>query len=61
MTSKDYTWLPVGTRIDGGEIEECSHCGRRGLLENIRGELVFTHTTAVGFKNGPTLDWDICP
>jgi hypothetical protein len=61
MTNNDYTQYSVGTMIRQGEIRECPHCGRRGLREEVQGNQVFTHITKVGFNNGPTLEWDICP
>jgi hypothetical protein len=41
--AKDYTNLPVGTKIDGREIQVCPCCGRRGLRTETYGVPFYTH------------------
>jgi hypothetical protein len=48
--AKDYANLPVGTTIDGGEIQVCPCCGRRGLRTETYGVPFYTH------RYGMTLD-----
>lgn len=39
----DYTVLPMGTRVEGGEIEVCPKCQRRGLHVEMDGHSFYTH------------------
>ena len=63
MKTDDYTCLPVGTRIDNGEIKVCPYCGKNALAEIVNDSTFFTHSQSVGFdENQRTvvrLDW--CP
>jgi hypothetical protein len=63
MKIDDYTRLPIGTKIDNGEIQTCPHCGKLGLLEEVDGKKWFTHSQARGFnsKGSPQISWDMCP
>jgi ribosome-binding protein aMBF1 (putative translation factor) len=47
MGGTDYSNLSVGTKIEGGEIQVCPKCGKRGLREITDGSEWFTHTQAV--------------
>jgi hypothetical protein len=44
----DYTVLPMGTRVGGGEVKVCPKCGRRGLCVEMSGHSFYTHFQ---FKN----------
>jgi hypothetical protein len=63
MRTDDYTRLSIGTKIDNGEIQPCSHCDKLGLLEEVYGKKFFTHYQSVGFsdKGLPEIRWDWCP
>jgi len=39
----DYTVLPMGTRLEGGEIKVCPKCQRRGLRTEVDGHCFYTH------------------
>jgi hypothetical protein len=43
MSGKDYTLLPLGTKIGAGEIKICPHCGHHGLHELAGGTDWYTH------------------
>jgi hypothetical protein len=47
MVAKDYTVLPVGTKIERGEIRVCPICGKNGIAINIGGEVFYTHTYTI--------------
>ncbi len=63
MRIDDYTQLPLGTKIDNGEIKTCPHCGKAGLAEQASGKMFFTHLQACGFNERglPEMKWDWCP
>ncbi len=63
MRTTDYTKVPVGTKLDEGEVYKCPHCGRPGLLEIVNEKKWFTHSQSVGFtdKGIPQILWDMCP
>lgn len=44
---KDYTWLPVGTKMDNGEIQACPYCKRVGLMTSIGGTTTYTHKLVI--------------
>jgi hypothetical protein len=39
----DYTGLPLGTQVDGGEVVECPYCKRRGLKVLVNGVAFYNH------------------
>ena len=39
----DYTVLPVGTRVEDGEVKVCPKCQRRGLHVEVDGHCFYTH------------------
>lgn len=39
----DYTVLPLGTRVDGGEVQVCPKCQRPGLHVAMDGHSFYTH------------------
>jgi hypothetical protein len=39
----DYTVLPMGTRVEGGEVKVCPKCQRRGLNVEMDGHSFYTH------------------
>jgi hypothetical protein len=39
----DYTVLPMGTKVEGGEITVCPKCQRRGLHVEMDGHSFYTH------------------
>jgi hypothetical protein len=41
-----YARLPLGTKVDGGEIQACPKCGNLGLAKEETGKLWFTHSQA---------------
>lgn len=60
---EDYFRMPLGTKIENGIIEECPHCGKLGLMEEVSGKKWFTHSQSRGYnENGdPVLTWEMCP
>jgi hypothetical protein len=44
----DYTLVPVGTKIGGGEIKICPVCKKAGLAKQIEKVLVFIHLRWAG-------------
>jgi hypothetical protein len=63
MRHESYTHLPIGMKIDNGEIRKCPHCGKSGLLEVVDGKKWYTHSQIVGFdsRGSPEMSWDMCP
>lgn len=63
MRIDDYTRLPIGMKVESGEIKACPHCDLHGLAELISGTLFFTHYQAVGFdeKGTPVMKFYWCP
>jgi hypothetical protein len=57
---KDYTKYPVGSKIDGGEIQLCPDCKRNGLLDENNGEKFYVHSQAVA-TDSTSLVFDMCP
>lgn len=41
--SSDYTGLPIGTLIDGGEVVICPYCNRRGLKVFVNAVAFYNH------------------
>ena len=39
----DYTVLPMGTRVEGGEVRVCPKCRRPGLNVEMDGHSFYTH------------------
>jgi hypothetical protein len=39
----DYTGLPFGTEVDGGEVVVCPYCKRRGLKVFVDGVAFYNH------------------
>ena len=39
----DYTVLPMGARVEGGEVKVCPKCQRRGLNVEMDGHSFYTH------------------
>ncbi len=39
----DYTVLPVGTTVEGGEVKICPKCRRSGLHVTVDGHTFYTH------------------
>jgi hypothetical protein len=64
-TNVQRRWPEVGLWevIDNGEIRECPHCGKSGLLEEVDGKNWYTHSQIVGFdsRGSPEMSWDMCP
>ncbi len=55
MKIVDYTELPLGTKIDDGEIYLCPHCGKSGLAEKVYDQTYFTHLLEWQFnERGPS-------
>ena len=63
MRKDDYTRLPLGTKIDDGEITKCPYCGRNGLADTANGKTFYTHFQEVGFNEmgNPVINWEWCP
>lgn len=59
----DYTNLPLGLQLDGGEIQACPHCNRIGLRQEIDGKIHFAHShlAETDEKNNLMIRMDICP
>ena len=47
VVAKDYTILPVGMKIDRGEIQVCPICCKNAVAINIGGEVFYTHKNIV--------------
>jgi hypothetical protein len=62
MRIRDYTALPIGTKISKNEIKACPHCGKAGLAEEVYGKTFFTHSQAVGIneRGDPEIRWVMC-
>lgn len=63
MKVRDFSKMPVGTKVQDGEIQICPHCGRAALLERVDDKEFFTHSQTVGIneKGGLEINWQSCP
>jgi hypothetical protein len=63
MPGRDYTRLPIGTKIDDGEIQECPYCGRAGMVMVVGGKTYYNHKQLVGMDREDTLitQFEFCP
>lgn len=63
MRRTDFTKLPVGTKLDNGEVEACPHCGRAGMVEKVDGNTFYVHSEAVGINEERKIEikWEMCP
>lgn len=52
MPLYDYTKLPIGKKLENGEIQECPHCGQRALLEITDGKKWYTHRCGFTLAGG---------
>jgi uncharacterized protein (DUF983 family) len=43
LIKRDYTMLPVDTKIENGTIQVCPDCGQRGLMQEVYGKKWYTH------------------
>lgn len=61
-TGQDFTLLPIGFKIDNGEIQVCPFCERRGKLEIVDGKdwYIHSHVLSAG-ANLPAVACDMCP
>jgi hypothetical protein len=59
MKVNDYTQLPLGTQLEGGEIRICPQCGKAGLAQDSPGKVSFTHSETCDFdeQSEPVMDW----
>jgi hypothetical protein len=39
----NYAILPIGEKLDKGDIQVCPHCGKHGLATEICGKTFYTH------------------
>ena len=60
---RDYRRLVIGQEMDGGEAQECPHCGQIGVAEEVNGVMYYTHWQEWGFGDDgkPVLNWAFCP
>jgi hypothetical protein len=63
MKIDDYTRLPLGTKLEDGEIKICPHCGNNGLEKDVDGKTFYNHHTAAGYdeKGHPVVQFSYCP
>ena len=63
MRTRDYSRLPIRTKVENGEVRVCPHCGRAGLCEEVDGREYFVHsqTAGVNEQGGFVLTWESCP
>jgi hypothetical protein len=52
---EDYTQLPPKTKTKKGDTDECPHCGRIGLIENIGGKIFYFHRLGYELIPGESL------
>ena len=63
MRVDDYYRLPLGTKLETGEIQTCTYCGKNGLAELVEGKTFYTHYQSVGFngRGAPEIRWIMHP
>lgn len=62
MSTRDFTSLPIGVKVDNGEVRKCPYCNRRGVLEIVNGADWYIHSeTIIADPESPLLRWDMCP
>jgi hypothetical protein len=44
---KDYTVLPVGTKLDKGEVQVCSYCRKNGLATKTNDVTFYAHRVGI--------------
>jgi hypothetical protein len=63
MRTRDYSRLPLGSKVEAGEIRLCPHCNLAGLCEEVEGKQYFVHSQTAGYtqQGGFVLTWEACP
>jgi len=64
LRGRDYSSLKIGTKLEGGDIQTCIHCGRTALRQEVYKKEWFTHSHYEGFSEDtgdPLILWDMCP
>ena len=58
-----FTSLPVGTILDGKEMQKCPYCQRNGLREEVEGKIYYAHGHTLSLRPNQELDvrFDYCP
>jgi hypothetical protein len=60
--TNDYRVLPIGTKIDRGEIQVCPRCGKTGLRTENENMIIYTHVegTAISTDGSPEMFDQVC-
>lgn len=59
---RDFTALPIGLKIENGEIQVCPYCNRRGKLEVVAGKSYYLHLEILSADaHTPAVKCDMCP
>ena len=62
VNTKYFTLLPIGLKIENGEIQVCPYCNRRGKLEVVGGKRWYIHSETVSAEaTSPAVQCDMCP
>ena len=58
----NYTKLPIGTKLDSGEIQVCTYCGKHGIAEKHDDKIIFVHGDVLDETSDTlTVEWVQCP
>ena len=59
MGTTDYTRLPIGTKLEEGEIQRCPYCGKPGYAQTISGKTYYTHSESISQIVNAAGSWKI--
>jgi hypothetical protein len=59
MGTTDYTRLPIGTKLEEGEIQRCPYCGKHGYAQTISGKAYYTHSESISQTTDADKSWQI--
>jgi hypothetical protein len=59
MRTTDYTRLPIGTKLEEGEIQKCPYCGKPGYAQTINGKMYYTHSESIAQTVDADKSWKI--
>lgn len=60
---EDYTQMPIGVKIQKGDITECPHCKKVGVIESRNEKTFYFHRLGYKLINGgpPEIIDETCP
>jgi hypothetical protein len=60
MGTTDYTRLPIGTKLEEGEIQTCPHCGKPGYAQTTdKNKMYYIHSESTSQTVDADQSWKI--